>query len=65
MRSVRVGPLIGLVAQVALLAVLAGTVGLSSSGWVVGLACGVVTYALPRRRAWTAPVAGGSARPTA
>ena len=46
MRTVRVGPMIGLVAQVALLAVLSGTVGLSSLGWLVGLTCSVGTYAL-------------------
>ena len=33
------GPATGLIAQVLLLAVLAGTVGLGGAGWVVGLAC--------------------------
>jgi phosphatidylglycerophosphate synthase len=42
MLSVRSGAAIGLIMQVALLAALALTVGLSSSGWVFGLACGVV-----------------------
>jgi len=32
----------GLIAHLALLAALAGTVGLSSAGWVVGMACGVI-----------------------
>jgi phosphatidylglycerophosphate synthase len=38
-RPVRTGPVVGLVAQLALLAALAGTVGLSGSGWVVGVSC--------------------------
>jgi phosphatidylglycerophosphate synthase len=42
MLSVRSGAALGLVMQVALLAALALTVGLGSSGWLVGLACGVV-----------------------
>jgi phosphatidylglycerophosphate synthase len=40
--TVRTGPLAGLAAQVALLAALGVTVGLSSVGWVVGVTCGVV-----------------------
>jgi phosphatidylglycerophosphate synthase len=43
--SVRTGPAIGLTAQLMLLAVLAGTLGLGIAGWVVGIACGVVTNA--------------------
>jgi len=39
----------GLLAQLVLLAALAGTVGLSGSGWVVGMACGVITNALLAR----------------
>ena len=35
----------GLIAQVLLLAALAGTVGLSAAGWVVGVACGVIMNA--------------------
>ena len=35
------GPVIGLAAQVLLLAALAATVGLGLAGWLVGLACGV------------------------
>ncbi|HSE54925.1 MAG TPA: CDP-alcohol phosphatidyltransferase family protein, partial [Nocardioidaceae bacterium] len=42
MLSVRSGAAVGLIVQVTLLAALAQTVGLSPSGWVVGLACGVV-----------------------
>jgi phosphatidylglycerophosphate synthase len=44
-RAVQTGPVIGLFAQLALLVALAGTVGLSGSGWVVGIACGVITNA--------------------
>jgi len=44
-RAVQTGPVIGLMAQLALLAALAGTVGLSRFGWVVGIACGVFLYA--------------------
>jgi phosphoglycerol transferase MdoB-like AlkP superfamily enzyme len=39
---VHAGPLAGLIAQVLLLAALAGTVGVGAVGWVVGLACGVL-----------------------
>ena len=53
MRPVRTGPVIGLLAQLALLAALAATVGLGGPGWVVGVACGVTTTAL---------LAGGLAR---
>lgn len=42
MLAVRSGAVVGLIVQVALLAALALTVGLSPSGWVVGLACGVL-----------------------
>jgi phosphatidylglycerophosphate synthase len=35
----RAGPAAGLIAQVLLLAVLAGTTGLGTAGWVVGVAC--------------------------
>ena len=45
-RAVHIGPVTGLLAQMVLLAALAGTVGLSASGWVVGIACGVITNAL-------------------
>ena len=43
MRAVQAGPVSGLIAQVALLAALAGSVGLSGVGWVVGIACGLLT----------------------
>lgn len=43
---VRTGSVIALIAQLALLAVLAGTVGLSAVGWLVGAACGLVMNAL-------------------
>jgi phosphatidylglycerophosphate synthase len=42
LRSAQGGPVIGLAAQVLLLAALAATVGLDLAGWLVGLACGVV-----------------------
>ena len=45
MRAVQAGPATGLIAQVLLLAALAGTVGLGGAGWVVGVACGVITNA--------------------
>jgi phosphatidylglycerophosphate synthase len=49
MRAAHAGPLAGLFAQVLLLGTLAGTVGLTARGWLVGLACGVVmTAALGR-----------------
>lgn len=43
---VRTGPVIALIAQLALLAVLAETVGLSAVGWLVGAAYGLVVNAL-------------------
>jgi phosphatidylglycerophosphate synthase len=42
--AVRLGPSIGLLSQVMLLVALAGTVGLTVSGWLVGIACGVATF---------------------
>jgi phosphatidylglycerophosphate synthase len=47
--AVHTGPVTGLLAQLVLLAALAGTVGLSGSGWVVGIACAVITNALLAR----------------
>ena len=46
MRTVQAGPVIGLMGQLALLSVLAGTVGLSLAGWLVGTACGLTTTAI-------------------
>jgi phosphatidylglycerophosphate synthase len=40
---VRLGPSLGLLAQVMLLVALACTVGLTVSGWLLGIACGVAT----------------------
>jgi phosphatidylglycerophosphate synthase len=37
------GPILGLIAQVALLALLAMTVGLGAAAWAVGIACGAFT----------------------
>jgi phosphatidylglycerophosphate synthase len=44
-RETQAGPATGLIAQVLLLAVLAGTVGLGTAGWVVGVVCAVVMAA--------------------
>jgi phosphatidylglycerophosphate synthase len=41
--AVRLGPTLGLLSQVLLLVALAGTVGLTVSGWLLGIACGVGT----------------------
>jgi phosphatidylglycerophosphate synthase len=41
LRSAQGGPVVGLAAQVLLLAALAATAGLGLAGWLVGLACGV------------------------
>lgn len=49
MRAVQAGPPIGLIAQLLLLAALAGTVGLSRAGWVVGVTCGVIMNAVLAR----------------
>ncbi len=40
-RATRTGPVAGLIAQVLLLTVLAGTAGLGTAGWTVGIACAV------------------------
>ena len=45
MRAVYDGPATGLIAQVLLLAALAGTVGLGVAGWIVGVGCAVITNA--------------------
>jgi phosphatidylglycerophosphate synthase len=44
-RASRAAPATGLIAQVLLLAVLAGTAGLGAAGWVVGVACAVTMAA--------------------
>ena len=44
-RAVQAGPATGLIAQVLLLAALAGTIGLGGAGWVVGVTCGVIMNA--------------------
>lgn len=58
MQTVRTAPMIGLIAQLALLAALARTVGLSVIGWSIGILCALavhaaVTHALARSRATT------------
>jgi phosphatidylglycerophosphate synthase len=50
LRGVRAGPVTGIIAQVLLIAALAGIVaasgvGLGAAGWIVGLTCGVITNA--------------------
>ena len=49
MQTVHQGTLSGLLAQIALLATLAGTVGLGVPGWLVGLAYGIAAAALLSR----------------
>lgn len=49
MSTVRTGPVVGLLVQVGVLAVLARTVGLGAPGWVAGLAYGLVLCALLSR----------------
>jgi phosphatidylglycerophosphate synthase len=44
-RASQTGPATGLIAQVLLLAVLAGTAGLGAAGWIVGIACAVTMAA--------------------
>ena len=44
-RLSRTGPAAGLIAQALLLAVLAGTAGLGTAGWIVGVACAVTMAA--------------------
>ncbi|SCG54533.1 CDP-alcohol phosphatidyltransferase family protein [Micromonospora zamorensis] len=41
MSTVRTGPLVGLIVQIVVLAVLAETIGLGAAGWLAGLAYGV------------------------
>ena len=41
LRASQTGPVAGLIAQVLLLTVLAGTAGLGAAGWTVGIACAV------------------------
>ena len=46
MRTVQRGPLIGMAAQLALLGLLAATVGIGTAGWMVGILVGSVTNGL-------------------
>src|SRR4051794_27037258 len=43
MRTVQIGPVIGFAGQLALLSVLADSVGLSVTGWMAGVICGLIT----------------------
>ena len=45
LRAVQTGPVIGLLGQLAVLSVLAGTVGLAATGWLAGTVCGLLTAA--------------------
>jgi phosphatidylglycerophosphate synthase len=45
LRAVQTGPVIGLLGQLAVLSVVAGTVGLGVTGWLAGTACGLLTTA--------------------
>jgi phosphatidylglycerophosphate synthase len=45
MRAVQAFPVTGVIAQVMMGAALAGTVGLSAAGWVVGVTCGLIMNA--------------------
>jgi len=45
LRAVQTGPVIGLLGQLAVLSVVAATVGLGATGWLAGAACGLVTAA--------------------
>jgi phosphatidylglycerophosphate synthase len=45
MRTVQTGPVFGLIGQLAVLSVLAVTVGLGAIGWLAGTTCGLVTVA--------------------
>jgi phosphatidylglycerophosphate synthase len=47
-RAVQTGPVIGLLAQLVLLGVLAATVGLGAAGWAFGVGCAVVMTVLLR-----------------
>ncbi len=49
LRAAHAAPAAGLIAQLLLLAALAGTVGLGAAGWVVGVTCAVVTNAVLAR----------------
>jgi phosphatidylglycerophosphate synthase len=54
----QIAPLAGLFGTVAILFVLAGTVGLGSAGWLVGLACGLTLNLALARALWRDPAAG-------
>jgi phosphatidylglycerophosphate synthase len=54
----QVGPLVGLVGTVLLLAVLARTVGIGGAGWFVGLAGGLALNLALARALWRDPSAG-------
>ena len=49
MHTVRIGPVIGLIAELATLGALTWTVGLSAAGWLAGIGCSLVTTAVLMR----------------
>lgn len=57
MPTVRMGPIMGLIVQVALLAILATTVGLGIAGWVTGVAYGFAMCATLSRGLFAAGIA--------
>jgi phosphatidylglycerophosphate synthase len=54
----QLGPVAGLAGTVAILAVLAGTVGIGGAGWLVGLASGLALNLALARALWRDPAAG-------
>ena len=58
MRVSQAGPATGLIAQLLLLAVLAGTAGLGPAGWLVGVACAATVAATLARGLARGPGAG-------
>jgi phosphatidylglycerophosphate synthase len=54
----QIGPLVGLVGTVLILAVLSRTVGIGGAGWLVGLASGMALNLALSRALWRDPAAG-------
>ena len=63
LRASHTGPATGLIAQVLLLAVLAGTSGLGAAGWIVGVACAVTMAVVLARALRRRQGAGWGRRP--
>ncbi len=58
MPTVRAGPVIGLIVQIILLAILATTVGLGVAGWMTGAAYGLITCAALTRALYGVRIGG-------